>query len=49
MGIEDLEDEDEPFSERMTRLTNKLTEQFQESARIENEIKQLIKDWGYEP
>lgn len=48
VGIEDLEDEDEPFAERMTRLTNKLTEQFQESARIENEIKQIIKDWGYE-
>ena len=47
VGAEELEDEDEPFEEKMINLTEKLLGQFQESATLEMKICQSIKDLGY--
>ena len=47
VGAEDIEDEDEPFADKMTRLTQKLEEQFRESARIEAAIRQNLRELGY--
>ncbi|MBR8828063.1 MAG: N-6 DNA methylase [Gomphosphaeria aponina SAG 52.96 = DSM 107014] len=38
VGAEEIEDDDEPFDEKMKRLTSELAEQFKESARLEEEI-----------
>lgn len=46
VGAEDIEDEDEPFDDKMARLTEKLQEQFTESARLEHEIRQNLKELG---
>jgi len=48
VGAEAAEDDGEPFEEKMQRLTGKLGEQFQESARLEAEIKANLKGLGYE-
>ena len=39
VGAEDVEDDGEPFEEKMARLTAKLEEQFAESTRLESEIR----------
>jgi len=46
VGVEDIEDEDEPFDDKMARLTEKLQEQFTESARLGHEIRQNLKELG---
>ena len=38
VGAEDIEDDDEPFDEKMKRLTAKLKEQFAEGAKLEAAI-----------
>jgi type I restriction enzyme M protein len=38
VGAEELEEDDEPFEEKMARLTQTLEAQFAESARLEKEI-----------
>ncbi|RDV38980.1 SAM-dependent DNA methyltransferase [Bradymonadaceae bacterium TMQ3] len=49
VGIEEVEsDDDEPFEEKMTRLTEKLAEQFEESHRLEAQIRENLKGLGYE-
>jgi type I restriction enzyme M protein len=48
VGAEDIEDEGEPFEEKMARLTEKLEEQFQESAKLEDVIRQNLAELGYE-
>jgi len=47
VGAEDLEEDDEPIEEKMQRLTAKLEEQFKESARLENAIRENLKGLGY--
>jgi len=47
VGAEEMEDEDEPFQEKMARLTQKLEEQFAESARLEVAIRRNLKELGY--
>jgi len=47
VGAEDIEDEDEPFEEKMARLTEKLEEQFTESARLEDVIRHNLAELGY--
>ena len=42
VGVEDLEDDDEPFEEKFTRLTAKLEEQFAESRRLEEQIRHKL-------
>ena len=46
VGAEELEDDDEPFEEKMKRLTAKLDEQFRESARLEKAIRGNMKGFG---
>jgi len=48
VGAEAAEDDGEPFEEKMQRLTAKLAEQFQESARLEAEIRANLKGLGYQ-
>jgi type I restriction enzyme M protein len=47
VGAEDIEDDGEPFDEKMKRLTIKLEEQFSESARLEKLIKKNLNGLGY--
>ena len=47
VGAEDIEDDDEPFEEKMIRLTEKLDEQFQESAKLEDMIRHNLAELGY--
>lgn len=47
VGAAEVEDDGEPFAEKMTRLTEQLREQFAESARLETEIKRNLGGLGY--
>lgn len=47
VGAEETEDDDEPFEEKMGRLMAKLDAQFQESARLEKEIRENLRGVGY--
>lgn len=44
VGAEDVEDDGEPFDQKMKRLTAKLEEQFKESARLEVVIRRNLKE-----
>lgn len=48
VGAEELEDDDEPFEEKMQRLTAKLEEQFGESAKLEAAIRENLQGLGYD-
>ena len=48
VGSAAAEDDDEPFEEKMARLTAKLGEQFKESAKLEKAIRANLKGLGYE-
>lgn len=48
VGIEDEEDDGEPFEEKMTRLTAELSELFDKSHELEAEIKKKLGAIGYE-
>ncbi len=48
VGAPDQEDDGEPFSEKMARLTEQLRGQFAESERLEAEIKRNLGALGYE-
>jgi len=47
VGAEEAEDDGEPFEQKMKRLTAKLEEQFAESAKLEEAIRQNLKGLGY--
>ncbi len=47
VGAEEVEDDDEPFEEKMQRLTGKLQEQFAESRKLEKAIRSNLKGLGY--
>ncbi len=47
VGAEDIEDDEEPFEEKMARLTVKLLQQFEEAARLEEAIRKNIGGLGY--
>ena len=47
MGIEETEEEDEPFEEKMNRLTGELGDMFRESRRLEEEIRKNLGAIGY--
>ena len=44
VGAEEIEDDGEPFDEKMKRLTAKLEEQFTESAKLEAQIRKNLKE-----
>lgn len=48
VGAEDIEDDGEPFNEKMKRLVSQLEEQFTESARLEAVIKRNLRELGLE-
>lgn len=47
VGSEEIEDDGERFEEKMTHLTTKLEEQFQESARLEAAIRRNLQELRY--
>ena len=47
VGAEEVEDDDEPFEEKMQRLTAELNEQFAESSKLEAAIRSNLKGLGY--
>ena len=48
VGIEDVEDDGEPFEEKMIRLTSELAEMFEKSIDLQEEIKRKLGAIGYE-
>ena len=46
VGAEEVEDDGEPFEDKMARLTKTLNEQFAESARLEKDIQKNLKALG---
>ena len=48
VGIEEVEDDGEPFEEKMDRLTNTLANQFIKSRELEEEIRKQLGGIGYE-
>ena len=47
VGAEEVEDDGEPFDEKMKRLTAQLKDQFAESAALEKAIRENLKKVGY--
>ncbi|MCA9233247.1 MAG: SAM-dependent DNA methyltransferase [Planctomycetales bacterium] len=47
VGAEEVEEDDEPFEEKMQRLTSELYEQFAESSKLENAIRSNLEGLGY--
>ena len=47
VGAEEVEDDGEPFEEKMARLTGELGEQFAESAKLESAIRSNLEGLGY--
>ncbi len=47
VGAEDIKDDDEPFAEKMARLTATLEGQFAESAKLEKAIRKNLGNLGY--
>ena len=48
VGIEEQEEDSEPFEEKMTRLTSELSEMFAKSHELEEEIRKKLGAMGYE-
>jgi len=48
VGAEAQEDDGEPFEDKMKRLTKKLKEQFAESARLDQVIRENLAIVGYD-
>lgn len=48
VGIEEVEDDGEPFEDKMNRLTSELTEMFKKSHELEEEIRKNLGAIGYE-
>lgn len=48
VGIEDQDDDGEPFDKKMKRLTGELSEMFKHSHELEEEIRKRLKGIGYE-
>ena len=48
VGIEEVEDDGEPFEEKMSRLTGELSEMFAKSHELEDEIRRKLEAIGYE-
>lgn len=48
VGVEEQEDDGEPFEDKMKRLTSELSEMFKQSEVLQNEIKDKLKSIGWE-
>ncbi|HBZ08800.1 MAG TPA: SAM-dependent DNA methyltransferase [Bacillus bacterium] len=47
VGLEEMEEDNEPFEEKMERLTTVLAEQFKRSKELENKIRNMLEGIGY--
>jgi type I restriction enzyme M protein len=47
VGAEEIEEDDEPFEEKMQRLTTQLYEQFEEADRLKKDIRKNLEELGY--
>ena len=47
VGVEEIENDDIPFEEKMEKLTKELGKQFEESHKLENEIKKNLEAIGF--
>jgi len=47
VGAEDIEDDGEPFPDKMARLTKQLSEQMEEGARLDEEIRKNLTGVGF--
>ena len=47
VGIEEQEDDGEPFEEKMSRLTSELSEMFKKSHELEEEIRKKLGAIGF--
>ena len=47
VGIAETEDDGEPFEEKMTRLTSEISKCFEESNRLQEQIKKNLEAIGY--
>ena len=47
VGIAEAEDDGEPFEEKMTRLTSELSEMFEKSHQLEEEIRKQLGSIGF--
>ena len=48
VGIEEQQDDGEPFEEKMVRLTKELSEMFRQSHELEAQIRERLRGIGYE-
>lgn len=48
VGIEEQEDDGEPFEDKMERLTGELSEMFDRSHELENEIRERLEKMGFD-
>lgn len=48
VGLEDVEEDGEPFEEKMARLTSELSKHFAKSKELEDQIRQALGGIGYE-
>lgn len=48
VGLEEVDEDDEPFENKMERLTGELAEQFAKSKSLEDEIRRALRGIGYE-
>lgn len=48
VGIEEQQDDDEPFEDKMKRLTGELADMFKQSDTLQNEIREKLKAIGWE-
>ena len=48
MGIEEQKNDEEPFDDKMKRLTSELSEMFKKSHELEEEIRKKLGAIGYE-
>ena len=48
VGIEEQEDDGEPFEDKMKRLTSELSDMFKQSDALQQEIKEKLKAIGWE-
>ena len=48
VGVEDSQEDDMPFEEKMKSITSELSKQFIESHKLEEEIKKNLKAIGFE-
>ncbi|EMR05781.1 Type I restriction enzyme EcoKI M protein [Bhargavaea cecembensis DSE10] len=48
VGLEEAEEDDEPFEEKMDRITAELSEQLIKSKQLEDEIREALRGIGYE-